>query len=1259
MARTSRIKIIDSLLLEERDYWLNRLSGRCEPSGIGLDYPRPQDHERAPGEIEIRIPDELYQKLLKVTTNSPFLIYTALMTALKVCLYKYTGSSAIIVGSPSRRKEGAASNALAILSEIDARASFHHCLTIERKVISEAYSRQDYPYDRLLKDLKLSGSVNKCLLFDIALSLSDLHNDLPEVKNDITLRFTIADDSIQGAACFDSNLFRFDRIERFAGHLVTALRRGLQNPDLPICDLDIMTAEERHEMLVGWNDTERDFPSTRCIHELFEDQADRTPDSIALASYDTEMTYEELDRRANRLAHYLRGRDAGPETLIGIFLERSVEMIVSLLGILKSGAAFVPIDPSYPPDRVAFMLEDSNLSILITRQELSEKLPTCYAAVVCLDSEREEIDRESLERPSSGVTPENLAYVIYTSGSTGQPKGVLLQQGGVCNLAAAQVEAFGVRAADRVLQFASLSFDASVSEIFMALTSGATICLGSKETLAGAPLLELLRGQAISVVTLPPGVLAALPFEDIPALETLIAAGESCPGELAARWSEGRRFFNAYGPTETTVCASLVECVGEYPDGPPIGRPMANMHIFILDEFLNPIPVGVPGELYISGVGLARGYLNDPDVTASRFIPNRFGEAGSRLYKTGDLGRYLYDGSIEFIGRADYQIKLRGLRIELGEIEAVLLQHPAVRESVAIARNQSAGDCRIVAYFTTDQSPPPSSNELRAFLRRKLPDYMVPSSLVVLEAMPLSPNGKIDRRALPEPDDKDSDGDSHSTMLRSPTEEILSGIWADVLELDRVGVNDNFFELGGHSLLGTQIISRVRSAFQIELPMRTLFEAPQVAAQARVIDSLRTSGQKRQARPIVPASREKEIPLSFAQERLWFLDQLEPESTAYNIFASVRLKGAINVLALERSFGEVVRRHESLRTTFSTIDGRPVQSVSSDANYNYLYEDLEAIPDPEREARALELLTEESERRFDLMRGPLFRVALVRLDEEDHIVLLVMHHIVSDGWSLGVLIREVSILYSAYSQDEPSPLPDLPVQYADFSIWQREWLRDEVLKEQLSYWKERLANLPELRLPTDRPRPMNQTFKGARESILLSKETSDALKSLSQRAGVTLFMTLLAAFKCLLLRLTGQEDIVVATGIANRSRGETEGLIGFFVNMLVLRTDLSGNPTFMDLLAREREVTLGAYAHQDLPFARLVEALQPERNLGGNPLFQVVFVLQNAPMPALTLEGLTISPVVLESRTTHFDLTLEMLPTEEGLIGALDYSTDL
>lgn len=696
-----------------------------------------------------------------------------------------------------------------------------------------------------------------------------------------------------------------------------------------------------------------------------------------------------------------------------------------------------------------------------------------------------------------------------------------------------------------------------------------------------------------------------------------------------------------------------------------IGRAIGNIELYVLDENRRLTPLGVAGELYIGGVGLARGYVNHAEMTAERFVAHGFSErSGERLYRTGDVVRRMLDGELEYVGRADHQVKLRGNRIELGEVEAALLNQEGVREALVMAREDEPGDKRLVAYIVVEESEESagefSTIELQRNLLETLPDYMVPSAFVLLEKMPRLANSKIDRLALPAPDGASQALQGTYVAPRTSVEEVVAGIWAHALHVKQVSIYDDFFSLGGHSLTATLVFSRIRETFQIEMPLRTMFDEPTVHGLSKHIEAARQTNAGLQAPPISRVSREEDLPLSFAQQRLWFMDQLEPGSSTYNLASAIRLKGNLDVPALQRSMDSILSRHEALRTTFNTVKGRPIQRIMPEFQVSLNVVDLRHLPEAEREATMRRLATEEAHQPFDLTHGPLLRTQLLRLGDDEHLALLTMHHIISDGWSVGVFVRELSSFYEAFARGESLQLPELTIQYADYAAWQREWLQGEVLDKEIAYWKQQLADAPAVvELPTDYPRPAVQTFKGANLNAMLPKALTDALKALSQREGVSLFITLLAAFQTLISIRTGHEHIVVGTDVANRNHGESEGLIGFFVNQLVLSANLSGNPRFRQSLRHVRDVTLDAYAHQDLPFDKLVELLPSSRDISRTPLFQLKMVFQNAPLPPLELEGLTLSQLDFGAGTAKYDLTLFMEDTNQGLSLTLQYNSDL
>jgi len=1637
----------------ELEYWRKQLAG-LEDLDLPTDHPRPVAWSHRGASQRFVVERELTERLRELSRREGVTLFMTLLGGFDVVMSRYSGQEDIALGTDIANRDraeiegviGFFVNQLVLRVRVSERESFSQLLKRVREVCLGAYSHQSLPFEKLVEELQPERDLSRSPLFQAKLILQNMSREAVELeemglrigsgqaqasseaqtaKFDLMAAVTDAGGDLVGVMVYSLDLFEAETVERLASHYTNVLRGMVEGGGRPISELSMLSAAEKRQIVEEWNETGRPVDQDRRIHELFAEQAKRTPDRIALIGARERMSYRELNRRANQLGGYLQKLGVGPEVMVGLCLNRSVEMVVALLGVLKAGGAYLPLDPESPLERLSYMLEDAGVGLALTERELEKRLPTFFGQVVCLDEEWEGISEESDQENVAErvVEAENLAYVIYTSGSTGKPKGVMVAHKGLCNLAEAQKDAFGLSEQSRVLQFASFSFDASVSEIFSTFAAGGSLHVCARESLMpGEDLTGILREGQITAVTLPPSVLTAQGEKGLAHLQTVIAAGEACSAEIVERWASGRKFLNAYGPTETTVCASIGECRADSNRKPTIGRPIANTRLYILNREMAPAPVGGRGELYVSGVGVARGYLGGPHLTAERFVPNPFGcGKGERLYRTGDVCRYLSNGEIEFIGRADDQIKVRGYRIEPGEIESVLSEQPGVRQAAVIVREDEPGRKRLVAYVVADlaaggrrgprlgdqdgvelwpsvaeyfvyddvlyyamthderrnlsyrvainekvrdkvvldigtgadailarmcvdagakkvyaielleetyrkakallfrlgledrielihgdsakvrlpedvdvciseivgsiggcegagrilndawrflkpsgsmipcrsttlmaaarlpealrsdprfsiasgyytekifeqlgyrfdlrlcvknfpgdhiisgqavfedldfdrvvpdeesheitltitehttldgfliwltlyttpsevidilkstgswlpvffpvfypglevgpgdtikatcsrrlcaenginpdyqiegrvirrygeevrfsyQSPhfPKSfkstpfyqelfsaesavqtedhraakgfSAELRGAIESRLPNYMAPSAIVLLDRLPLTSSGKLDRKALPAPESDRAEIENGDLSARTPVEEIVAGIFEETLKVERVGRDESFFELGGHSLLATQVVSRVRDVFGVEIGVRSVFEEATAEGLARKVEEAIGRGEKVAAPPLAPVSREERLPLSFAQQRLWFLDQLAPNNPFYNCPSAVRLEGRLDLDALEEVINEIVRRHEALRTRIEAEEREPAQVIDAWQWRSLERIDLTGWPREEREGEALRMAIEEARTGFDLRRGPLLRMKVLKLDEEEHVALLTTHHIVSDAWSMGVLVREVCTLYEALSEGRESPLPELEIQYADYAKWQRNWLQGEVLERQLRHWRERLAGVTPLELPTDYPRPALVSYRGANFSFALQEELAHGIRTLSRREGATLFMTMLAAFQTLLMRYSGQEDIVVGAPIANRPRAETEALIGFFMNTLALRTRVEEKLDFQDLLGRVREVCLSAYAHQDLPFEQLVESLQPERDLSRQPLFQVMLTAQNARPERAVLRGLRLNAFEIPVETSKFDLLLSATEAEDRLVCNLSYNSDL
>jgi amino acid adenylation domain-containing protein len=980
------------------------------------------------------------------------------------------------------------------------------------------------------------------------------------------------------------------------------------------------------------------------------------------------LTYREVNAHANQLAHYLRKRGVGPEVPVGVCLSRSAKMIVTLLGVLKAGGAYLPLDPGYPAERLAFMLGDARVPLLLTEKRLAPMFETATTQVISLD-ECAEVAEESVENPSRAGTPDNLAYVIYTSGSTGLPKGVEVSHRTVVHLFSATREQIGFVEGDVWTVVHSNAFDFSVWEIWGSLLQGGRLVIVPLTAVQSpADLYSLLCREQVTVLNQTPSALRQLLLAREQQardrdwnVRLIVCGGDALDQELAAELVNLKTpVWNFYGPTESTVwtACTLIER-GAAGDLTSVGRPIADLKVYLLDDNLQPVPIGVPGELFIGGDGLARGYLNRPELTADRFLPDPYSaEPGKRLYRTGDLARYRDQGRLEILGRIDHQVKLRGFRVELGEIEVAISQHPDVAQAVALVREDRPGEKRLTAYVVAEPGRLVTAGELRLFLQQRLPEYMVPSVFVMLDELPLSRNKKVDRKQLPAPDYA-AIQPGNFVAAHDPVEELLADIWARLLGLDKVARHDNFFELGGHSLLAMQVISRIREVFQVELPPRALFEMPTIAGLGQKIAALAQAEEKLQLPRLTRVNRSDRLPLSFAQQRLWFLDQLEPGLPFYNMARAFRLQGALDTVALSQALSEIVIRHESLRTSF-VDDGSPYQRIGEAQPLSLESIDLSRLPEIERHGKLEKLVTEEIRQPFDLSRDPLLRAKLLKFKPDDYVLVVTLHHIAADGWSLGVLFHELSVLYNAFANGQGSPLPPLPIQYCDFAFWQRAWLQGDVLERLLSYWKKQLAGAPMvLKLPGDRSRPPAQSFRGDYQLATIPPELTGSLKELSLREGVTLFMTCLAAFQLLISRYTGQHDLVVGTDVANRDRVETEDLIGFFTNLLPLRARLSAELRFTELLRQAKETTLEAYAHQDLPFEKLVEELRPPRDLGRNPLVQILLVMQNQPNRQIDLHKMRVSRFEVPIESSRFDLVLFLSESDNGLEGLWLYNPDL
>jgi amino acid adenylation domain-containing protein len=1276
------------VLDRQLSYWKEQLAN-LPTLELPTDHRRPAVQSYRGARVVTLLPVKLVEAVKELGRGEGATLFMTLLAAFHVLLHRYSGDEDIAIGTPiagRRRAEleeliGFFANTLVLRVNLAGAPTFSELLHRVRETALGAFTHQDLPFEKLVEELAPPRDPSRNPLFQVmfvmqnasisplaleGVRVSRVPLDQRYTKFDLLLSIRETPQGLRGSWEYSTDLFETATIERMAQHFEQLLQSIVADPQQRISQLSLLTAAELHQLLVEWNESTADDRGDRSIHELFENQAALRPQAVAVVCGQRQFTYRELNARANQLAHYLIELKVGPELLVGVSMERSPELIIALLAIFKAGGAYVPIDPKYPKKRLEVMLQDTAVPVVLTLEALSGQLPPHAGRTVCIDSSWPAIARCPETDLNIAFAADALAYVIYTSGSTGIPKGVAVPQATLSNLMACHSPCFPD---GRVAQLTSISFDVSLQEILYALTSGKTLVVVDDDTqLQPDKLARFIRDAAITDLFVPNIVLEHLAKAALEAqLRVTTLSNIYQAGEALTITSVLREFFqkhpacrlhNHYGPTESHVATAVIlpAAPESWPYRPVIGVPIRNVRIYILDTRGVPVPVGIPGELCVGGSGLARGYLNSPGLTAEKFVTDPFSSApGARMYRTGDLARYLPDGNIEYIGRMDLQVKVRGFRIEPGEIEAVLAEHAAVRQAVVIAREDMPGDKRLVAYIAAAKVASITPEKLRRFLCERLPEYMLPSAYVMLEQLPLTPNGKLDRRALRAP----SYETTISVAPRHSLEELMAEIWREVLKVDGVGVHDNFFDLGGHSLLAAQVVARLGKLLKIELPLGRFFETPTVSALATEVEQMLGASGSLHAGPVTAQVRSGDPPLSFAQQRLWFMDHLLTEKGVYNIPTMWRLLGPLDIQILQRSLDVMVSRHESLRTRFTARKGEPVQVIESVPPVAFLMTDLGTMLNDEVEERARQIAWTAARQPFNLATGPLLRAELLHVAADDHFLLLNIHHIVSDGWSMAIVGRELSVLYNALVSGREPELPELPVQYADYAIWQREWLSGEELLRQLGYWKTQLVNLPTLELPTDHKRPAVQSHRGGRLATLLPAELAEALKELGRSEGATLFMTLLAAFQVLLYRYSGEEDIAVGTPIAGRRRTEVEGLIGFFANTLVLRVSLAGEPTFRELISRVRESALGSYTHQDVPFEKLVEELAPPRDLSRNPLFQVCFALQNTPAAPLMLDGLQVSRVTLSTNHAKFELTLTMRETPDGLHAGWEYSTDL
>ena len=1277
------------LLEKNLEYWKKKLNG-VEPLQLPTDFVRPAVQSIKGDSLEFLVDKELTEKINELSKQNDTTLFMTLLAVINVLFYRYSGQEDICIGSPiaGRQQEeieeliGFFINTLAMRSDVTGDTAFTELLQQVKVTTLEAYDHQEAPFEQVVETVANQRDMSRSPLFqamfvlqnapdNAALSIQELTLSSVDFDNKIS-KFDILisiSESASGLHCafeYCTDLFEERTVRRMTDHFKSLLNSITADPEQKIGLLPMLSESEENQLLKEFNDTYADHPKDKSITDLFEDQAARTPQEIAIVFEDSQITYRELNERSNRIAHYLRKKGIKEETLVPVCMDRSIDMIAGVIGILKAGAAYVPIDPDYPEERISYILKDTGANVLLSSKEVRSKIPeTENLEIIETDTINSELDLLPSHNLPERVKPEYLTYVLYTSGSTGKPKGVRMTGSSLVNLLYWQENQFKNKKRS-VLQFTSLNFDVSFQEIFSTLCFGSKLCLISAERrIDMTEVMKDISGFEVTNLFIPYIVLKNLAEHilsgsgDAHSLQEIITAGEQLKltndiSELLKK--NNIRLINQYGPTEAHVVSSYEINNGtENSSLPPIGKPIDNTQLYILSENEKPVPVGVPGELHIAGVQVALGYLNLPEQTTEKFIKDPFSNSeGSRMYKSGDLARWLPDGNIEYLGRTDDQIKIRGNRVELGEIESVLQQSELVSEAAVLAKEDTAGNKRLVGYVVPKEVF--YKDAIVSFLKNKLPEFMIPDLWVEMESLPLNNNGKLDRKALPDPD-ADELLNKEYVAPRNETEEKLAAIWQELLGLEQVGVNDNFFEIGGHSLLAMRVISSIRRELEAELAIKDLFLHPTVSELAVLLQT-QSKGSLLPAIEVADP-RPEHIPLSFSQERLWFIDRLEG-SVPYHLPAVLRLKGNLNIEALTFALRSIVNRHEVLRTVIKDDEetGEGYQVIKEKDLWELEIVDGSKYKDDQEGLQRY--IQELIMAPFDLSADHMLRGHLIRVSDQDNVLAVTMHHISSDGWSMSIIVRELVEFYKAYEENREADLTPLQIQYADFAMWQRKYLQGEVIENNLDYWKKKLDSTEPLQLPTDYNRPPIQSTKGATKGFVIDKELSDSLQRLSQKQGSTLFMTLLSVFNVLLYRYSGQEDICVGSPIAGRQQKRAEELIGFFINTLALRNEVKGEDSFTGLLKQVRDTTLDAYEHQDIPFEKIVDSVVKNRDMSRSPLFQVMFMMQNTPdIPEMRLGDVQFLAEKSGYTASKFDITFSVAETPYGLNGSVEYCTDL
>ncbi|GAA6169339.1 amino acid adenylation domain-containing protein [Sessilibacter corallicola] len=1263
-----------------RSFWRDTVKG-CEQSlDLPTDFSRPALQTFNGELIAFEFPEHINQALREQAKSLGVTPYVFCLSVYQLLLYRYSGQRQFLIGTPAsgrlkqeyQRTIGYLVNPILLACNCGNNPTFRSFIDSVKNHSRAALEQQTFPYNQVLQDLNIARDPSRNPLFQHMFTLTHVHENAHKDLAEFTylseqrgaaldISLVLLDDRKQfrGEWHYNCDLYTPETAQMMIDSYLEIINAVCANPDVSVDTVEIVPEALREKMLVQWNQSNVDLSEFADVISQFEKQVNNNPEQIAAVFEGEQLTYTELDQKANQLAHFIRAKDIGPEDKIIICQQRSLSMLVSLLAVLKAGAAYVPVDPAYPQDRVAFMLEDANAQLVLADKRIynTEHASKIDESKLVIVDEQNFSEFDTSALPLLKNSAEHLAYMIYTSGSTGKPKAVQVTRHNMLNFLVAMDELFHLSDQDRLLAVTSLSFDIAVLELFLPLMSGAQVIIGNEDLVRdGEALKASIAKHNVTIMQATPvswKILLAVGWQQSSAFK-ILCGGEAFPSEIAQQLlrQESVEIWNVYGPTETTVWSSAYRLNAENSyTNVPIGKPVANTQLYILDANFNPLPVGVAGELLIGGDGVTRGYLGRPELTADRFVETKYG----RLYRTGDLARFNHDGIIECLGRLDHQVKVRGYRIELGEIETCLTDFEHVKD--AVVHNYTANDETQLAAYVIANEPLASSNnaqaQIKSFVGQFLPEYMVPANIIVMDSFPLTPNGKVDRKALPIPNAVSTR--TEYIAPESDLEKAICEIWQNVLDVDQIGMNDNFFQLGGHSLKATRVITQIKQQLELDVPLKLFFTAQTPADLVNQLNSVQSSGIK-----ILPVSRQEKLLPSFGQQRLWLLNQIEQGSEQHHISGLLRLEGDLNTGALKYALNQILLRHESLRTYFRQENESLFQVVQEKSIDDISVEDLSDLTSSNQASEIDQKTRDFIATPFDLSSDLMVRVKLLKVSENDHLMIVVMHHIAADGWSLAVFIRDFKEFYQAFIEQRTSELPQLAIQYADYAQWQQSQLNGELLDNQLDYWSSKLASLPIVHnIPLDYSRPPTQSFVGDIHTSQFNSELASRLRSYCNQQNVTLFMGLHAAFSALISRYSNESDIVIGTPIANREQAEVADLVGLFINMLVLRSDVADDINYQDLLSQSRSTLLDAYAHQQVPFEQLVDSLKPERSTSHSPLFQVMLILQNNEQEALELPGLTLSLQDLPVEKVQYDLTLEILDSGDELTLRWLYSTAL